>query len=135
LVLPPTPPESVAETVALVWSPTAQSARAMRSALPILQSAARVCILTNSETPSARPADPAAYLSGHGVASVARPFDGARRTARGRGRAILEAVRVVGADFLVMGGYGQNRLQSILGLGRATQKIVSSSPVPVLLQR
>ena len=134
LVLPPQPPETVAESIGLVWSPTAQSARATRSALPFLKAAKMVTILTNSETPDARPEELADYLSSHGVASESRQFSGAQRTARGRGRAILETVESMEADFLVMGGYGENRLGSILGLGRATQKIVSGSPVPVLLQ-
>lgn len=135
LVLPPQPPETVAQSVALVWSPSAQSARALRSALPALTRAERVCVLTNSELPEAQREGVAAYLASHGVEAEARQFSSARLTARGRGRAILEAAREIGADFLVMGGYGENRLQSILGLGRTTQKIVSGSPMPVLLQR
>lgn len=135
LVLPPSAPETVAESVVVVWSPTAQSARAMRSALPVLKQAKRVCVLTNSETDETKPESVEAYLESHGVRSECREFSGARQTARGRGRVIVEALEDLGADFLVMGGYGENRLQSILGLGRTTQKIVSGSPVPVFLQR
>ena len=135
MVLPPKPPKSVVERVALVWCPTAQSARALRSAIPLLQRAGQVCILTNSETATADPGEVMDYLAFHGVACEAQTFDGAKLTARGRGRAILGAARDIDADFLIMGAYGENRLESILGLGRTTQKIAIGSPVPVFLQR
>lgn len=134
MVLPPSPPETLAETVALVWSPTVQSARALRSALPLLAQAKRVLVLINAENPTPRPDELNAYLADHGIAGEITRFGGPARTARGRGRAILEAVRDEGADFVVMGAYGENRLQSILGLGRTTQKLVSGAPVPVFLQ-
>ena len=135
LVSPPEPPMSVAERVALVWSPSAQSARVTRSSIPILKQAKSVVIMTNSERPEARPEDLQAYLASHGIAAEAQVFDAARTTARGRGRVILSAVADIGADLLVMGAYGENRLISIFGLGRTTQKIVSGAPIPVLVQR
>ena len=135
LVSPPEPPESVADRVALVWSPSAQAARATRSAVPLLKQASSVVILTNSERPDARPEELQDYLSSHGIRAETEVFDASRQTARGRGRAILSAVRSIGADMLVMGAYGENRLISIFGLGRTTQKIVSGSPVPVMVQR
>ena len=41
----------------------------------------------------------------------------------------------IGADMLVMGAYGENRLHAIFGLGRATQKVVSAARIPVFTQR
>jgi len=133
LVTPPKAPATVGQSVAVVWSPTVQSARAVRSALPILHKADSVTLLTNS----AKEADPgplAEYLAGHGIATGARRFDGAALTARGRGRAILAAADACGADLLVMGAYGENRLAALIGLGRATRKIVSATKIPALLQ-
>ena len=134
LVSPPAPLATVGEHVALVWSPTAQSARATRSALPVLAQAGTVSILTNSANAAARPEELAAYLADHGIAAGSVTFDGAKLTGRGRGRAILAAAQEIAADLIVMGAYGEKRLKSIVGLGRATRKIVSGSPVPVLLQ-
>ena len=135
LVSPPQPPAAVADRVALVWSPTAQAARATRSALPMLSRASSVVVLTDSGRPEARPDDLVDYLAAHGIRAEAAAFETARQTARGRGRSILAAVQSAGADLLVMGAYGENRLASLFGLGRATQKIVSGTSVPVLLQR
>ena len=55
-------------------------------------------------------------------------------TARARGRAILAAAGEAGADLLVMGAYGEKRLTALIGLGRATRKVVSATTVPALLQ-
>ena len=134
LISTPPPPSVAGGCVALVWGPTVQSARVVASAIPILKRAKEVHILSNSENKQAKPVDLAAHLSCHGIRAETRPFDGAHLTARGRGRAILAAVREISADLLVMGAYGENRLRSILGLGRATRKVVSASPIPVFLQ-
>ena len=69
-----------------------------------------------------------------GVRANALSFDGASLTARGRGRAIIEAVRGVGADFMVMGTFGEQRTDALFGLGRTTRKLVTAAPVALLLR-
>src|SRR5690349_24144177 len=65
LVVPPRPVETVGETVAVHWTPSPQSARALRSALPLLRTAKRVIVLTNADNPEADPEAVAAYLDCH----------------------------------------------------------------------
>jgi predicted Fe-Mo cluster-binding NifX family protein len=134
LVTPPQAPEVIGRRVAVVWGPSVQSARALRSALPILQKAGQVTTLYNGEQKSCDPEMALTYLSDHGVKSDAKAFEGAGLTARGRGRAILASVADCQADLLVMGAYGENRLTALIGLGRATKKVVSATTVPTLLQ-
>jgi nucleotide-binding universal stress UspA family protein len=134
LVTPPRAPAAIGRSVTVVWSPTVQSARAVRSALPILQRAESVTTITNSARAEADPAALAAYLEAHGVKTGFGTFDGGTLTARGRGRAILAAAAKTGADLLVMGAYGENRLTALIGLGRATRKVVSATTIPALLQ-
>jgi len=43
----------------------------------------------------------------------------------GKGRAVLEAVTEAGSDFMVMGAFGESRIEALLGLGRAPRR---SSP-------
>ncbi len=74
------------------------------------------------------------YLDCHGVASHVAEYDSERMTARARGRALIAAAAEVGADLLITGGFGEASSNMISGLGRATQKIVSGAPMPVLLQ-
>jgi nucleotide-binding universal stress UspA family protein len=47
---------------------------------------------------------------------------------------MLAAIADMGADSMVMGAFGENRLDAIFGLGRATQKMVTATRVPILLQ-
>jgi nucleotide-binding universal stress UspA family protein len=133
LVTPPSPASEIGKSVAVVWSPTTQSARAVRSALPVLSKADKVTIITSSENPD--PAPLARYLEIHGIKTASSTFGGGGLTARARGRAILAAVTSIKADLLVMGAYGENRLSTLMGLGRATQKIVSATTIPALVQR
>lgn len=134
LVAPPKAPAVVGRSVAVVWSPTLQSARAVRSALPLLRNADSVTTITNCARAEADPSALAGYLADHGVTTKFSSYDGAGLTARGRGRAILAAAAEVGADLLVMGAYGEKRLTALIGLGRATRKVVSATTIPALLQ-
>lgn len=133
-----TPPDGhdgpVGEHVAVAWSPSPQSARAVRSAMPLLRGAKKVTILTNSANKDSDPAPLVAYLGHDGIAAEAQSFSGAKLTARGRGRAMLAALASSGADLLVMGAYGENRLSAVFGLGRATRKVVTAIPIPLLTQ-
>ena len=133
-----TPPEgrdgAVGEHVAVAWSPSPQSVRAVRSAMPLMREAKTVTIVTNSANPAADPAPLATYLAHNGIDSQSQSFSGAKLTARGRGRAMLAAVAETSADLLVMGAYGENRLSAIFGLGRATRKVVTAVPIPLLTQ-
>ncbi len=134
LVTPPRAPEALGETVAVVWSGTVQSASAVRSALPLLSTAKQVCILTNTANARAQAPDLADYLRLEGIASRSYTYQGDRLSARARGRAMLAAIADMGADSMVMGAFGENRFDAIFGLGRATQKMVTATPVPILLQ-
>lgn len=131
LVNPPnSAPESI-KHIAIAWNGTPQAGRALRAALPYLQKAVQVTILQRKGT--ADDQDLQRYLQAHGIKTVAfRGYGGHGLTARGWGRALLAEAKAAGADLLVMGAFGSS-VGSLLGFGRATEKIVGSSPVPVLL--
>ncbi|MDP6705050.1 MAG: universal stress protein [Alphaproteobacteria bacterium] len=134
LVTPPTAPERIGDVVAVVWTGTVQSGRALRSAMPILRAAREVHLLTNTDNKYADPEATTDYLGYHDVAVQHLAFDGSRLTARGRGRAIIEAVRSISADFMIMGAFGDNNIDALFGLGRTTRKLVTAAPVPLFLQ-
>ena len=134
LVTPPTAAAALGESVAMVWTGTPQSARAMRSAMPLLQAAKAVHLLTNLGNELADPEGALEYLAVEGVRATHVPFEGASLTARGRGRAIIDAAREVAADLMVMGGFGEYQIDALFGLGRTTRKLVTAAPVPLLLQ-
>ena len=98
------------------------------------RNAASVTPITTCARAEADPSALAGYLADHGVTTKFSSYDGAGLTARGRGRAILAAAAEVGADLLVMGAYGEKRLTALIGLGRATRKVVRATTLPALLQ-
>lgn len=117
--------------VAVAWNGSVQAGRALRAALPYLRRAERVTVLQRHG--SEEDAELKGYLALHGVRAVQfRAYGQERLSGRGWGRALLAEIRAIGADMLVMGAYG-SAMGSLLGFGRATEKIVTSAPVPVLL--
>ena len=117
--------------VALAWNGTAQAGRALRAAMPFLRKAVQVTVLQRSG--SSEDAELKRYLTTRGIEPVAfRAYGQGSLTGRGWGRALLAETTEIGADLLVMGAYGSS-IGNLLGFGRATEKIVSSAPVPVLL--
>lgn len=134
LVTPPQSMSTVAQHVAIAWNGSAQATRALTSALPLMARASDVTLLLGSGMDPGPPLPIHDYLADHGIAAEVHAYDSARLTARARGRALLSAVRDIGADLLVTGAYGESGGAALGGLGRATQKVVTGAPIPVLLQ-
>lgn len=134
LIIPPGNAASTAEHVGLVWNDSVPSARAIRSSLPILKRAKSVTVFTNADNERAKPEDVQRYLSCHEIPAAVKRFKAGHLTARGRGRAVLEAVTAAGSDFMVMGAFGESRIEALLGLGRATEKVVTACKIPLLVQ-
>jgi nucleotide-binding universal stress UspA family protein len=134
MITPPKTAATVGDTVALVWGASIPSARAIHSAIPLLRVAKRNVILSSEANPNADPSALAGYLDCYGIKCDAMTFKTSSLTARGRGRALLETVRNLGADLLVMGAYGENKITTMLGLGRTTEKVITSCNIPLLVQ-
>lgn len=120
--------------VVLAWKPTREATRALHDALPLLDAASEVEVLMidpqvaegrYGESPGA---DIARHLLRHGlsVTVTAQPRQG-----RSDGAALLRHVEEVGADLLVMGGYGHARWREIV-LGGATRGVLEGMRTPVL---
>lgn len=123
-----------ARRVVIAWKPTAEAARAVHEALPLLASSSQIDVLMidpqvdegrHGEQPGA---NIARHLARHGLAVnvVALPREG-----RSDGAAILRHVQDVGADLLVMGGYGHARWREVV-LGGATRCILDGARTAVL---
>lgn len=134
LIVPPRSPSEGVAAIVVAWSGTVQSARAVRSAMPFLNTADKVWVVTDNANPRAVAADLIEYLSAHDVAAETRSFDSTEMSARARGRTLIAIVKELDAEMLVMGAYGKDHFDAIFGLGRATQKVITATPVPVFLQ-
>ena len=115
------------------WDFSRAAARAISDAIPIMEKAREVCILTvtNEKTISSRrsSSELAKNLSKHGIDVVVEEADAAGRAI---GRVFAEQVASRRADLLVMGAYGHSRFREFV-LGGATRSILTNPPIPVLL--
>ncbi|MCB4822524.1 universal stress protein [Roseicella aerolata] len=122
-------------TVLVAWKSTRESARAVRDALPLIEKAQSVRVLTiggrlgggERDVPSG--ADIAAYLTRHGVAATALETE---RQGTSVADTLLNHAADMGADLLVMGGYGHSRLRELV-LGGVTRDILRHMTIPVLM--
>ncbi len=119
----------------VAWNSTAQSAAAVRKAIPLLKRAEHVSVLigesraTFPATMRMAPINVLAYLRHHGVkAEVAKD----KTPDEGSGEAILKAVAATNADLLVMGAFGRSRFREWV-LGGATRHVLENMTVPVFM--
>jgi len=124
----------VGRRVVLAWNGSRESVRAARDALPLLRRALGVhllCLERSSDLHhlSRRQLDDAGHwLARHGV-----PVEPHHELISGDvGAALLERVSELGADLVVMGGYGHSRVSEFL-LGGVTRRLLAQMTVPVLL--
>ena len=120
-------------TVAVAWDFSRAAARAISDALPMLELAKQVRIVTvvNEKALGSKRSgeELARNLARHGIDVVLDNVD-ARGDAIG---AVLESYTASrGADVLVMGAYGHTRLREFV-LGGATRSLLSKPPLPILL--
>jgi len=134
LILPQNPRSRPFElgTIAVAWDFSRAAARAVSDAMPLLEKAKKVRVVTvvaEKRLDTKHSAEELSKnLSRHGVDVVLDRVD-----AKGRPiGAVLEAYVVSHeVDLLVMGAYGHSRLREFV-LGGATRSLLSKPPLPVL---
>lgn len=132
LFIPPAAPlTTLPETVAIGWKASREAARALTAALPFLQIAKQIVILTVAEdqrTPEDEADRLMTALRWHGVPISVRHL---RPDARGAPETLLSAA-TEHAALLVMGGYGHSRLREWI-FGGFTWHVLRAAEVPVLM--
>ncbi len=129
LVLPQKPVARIARRVGIAWNQSAEASRALAAALPLLQQAERVDILTAGPEAGLGPkaAQVARYLRHHGIEARAHLVP-----ARHGGAALVKACRERRLDLLVMGAYSRQRLRELI-FGGFTEYMLHKSSLPVLM--
>ena len=114
----------------VAWDESLQASRAVANAVPMLRRADKVtlAVFNTGEPPRLAGADIALYLARHGVNVEVRHEE----TTVGIGSALLSLAADIGADLLVMGGYGHTRFREVL-LGGVTETMLRSMTIPVLM--
>jgi nucleotide-binding universal stress UspA family protein len=118
------------DRIVVAWDFSRPAARAVWDALPILQKAktVRIVTITNEKFIDGRRSgeELAKHLSRHGIAVVLDKYDAAGRSI---GEALETYVAAHTADLLVMGAYGHSRVREFI-LGGATRSILSRPALP-----
>ena len=132
LLCPPSPPRQIGTNVLIAWNCSTEQARATALAMPLLQKADRVTVLTviggtGVLGPSAEHL--IQYLQRNGIFAEPMRVDVAGRST---GEAILAAAQSLGCDLLIKGAYTQSRLRQMI-FGGATRHVMANATLPVLL--
>jgi nucleotide-binding universal stress UspA family protein len=133
LIAPRVAPASIGTRICIGWNGTAESAAAVHAAIPWMQRAQAVRILSADEYQRRGPAAPelAAYLDLHDIRAEIATF---RPVDREVGAGLLGAAREFGADLLAMGAYSHSRLRQLI-LGGVTRHVLEKSAIPVMMCR
>jgi nucleotide-binding universal stress UspA family protein len=130
LIAPPSPPATLGENVLVAWNCSTEQARATACAMPLLQQAKKVTVLTveGATVPGPTGEQIARYLRFNGVSAAAVT----QRTqgGRGGGEVILAYAAAQGCDLIVKGAYTQSRLRQMI-FGGTTRHILANATLPV----
>jgi nucleotide-binding universal stress UspA family protein len=125
-------PSAVGETVVIAWKPTREAARAVSAAVPILQRARRVHVLSwtdEEEDIGGARLDLGGYLKLRGIEPV---WHLQSMEPESIGELLLTRAFDLGADLLVMGCYGHSRAREWV-LGGTSRTVLASMTLPVLM--
>lgn len=126
---------TIGRRVVVAWDASREAARAVSDAIPLLEQAQSVEVVTISprstqlghgEVPGA---DIATHLARHGVKVAVHRVEAGELSVAD---ALLSHLADCGADLLVMGAYAHSRLRELV-LGGTTRSILASMTVPVLM--
>ena len=133
LVAPPSAPQALGENILISWNCSTEQARATAAAMPVIQKAKTVTILTieGLTIPGPSGAQCKDWLAMHGI--TAREIsigNGGRKP----GEVLLTEAKKLGADLIVKGAYTQSRLRQMI-FGGATSHLLAHSTLPMIMAR
>ena len=127
MMVPKSGPPTLGERVAIAWNGSTETALTVALAMPFLQQAREVVVVTvgpqHMPEPGPTGEELARGLEGHG-------FSVSMRTAVGRqkpqGESFLKEAMAAGADLMLKGAYTQSRIRQMI-FGGATRHIIMES--------
>jgi nucleotide-binding universal stress UspA family protein len=123
------------ERAMIAWNAKPEAMRAVTAALPLLQAAKEVVVVTVDARPSATGhseapgRELAAHLAHRDVKVEVRNVDGLGRPDT---QTLLEEAASFNADVLVLGAYGHTRAQELL-FGGVTRDLLAHAPLPLFM--
>jgi nucleotide-binding universal stress UspA family protein len=132
LLSPPSPPQQIATNALIAWNCSTEQARAIALAMPLLQKADHVTVLTvigGTGVPGPSAEQLIRYLQLNGIDAEPMKVELGNRST---GEAILSTAQSLSCDLLIKGAYTQSRLRQMI-FGGATQHVLANAALPVLL--
>jgi nucleotide-binding universal stress UspA family protein len=132
LLAPPSPPAQIGTNVLIAWNRSTEQARATAFAMPLLQKADRVTVLTvigGTEVSGPSAEQLVRYLRRNRIVTDLKT---AELNGRSTGETVLAMAQSLGCDLLIKGAYTQSRLRQMI-FGGATQHVLANAVIPVLL--
>lgn len=114
----------------IAWDGSDEATAALQASVPLLKLATRVTILEiNDGTATASGEDAASYLSRHDIGATLMPLQGRYPDV---GDDILQQIKNIRPDYVVMGGFGHGRMRETV-FGGVSRRMLTESPVPLLI--
>jgi len=132
LLAPPSPPDQIGTNVLIAWNRSTEQARATALAMPLLQKANRVTVLTvigGTEVSGPSAEQITQYLRRNRIGAELKK---AELDGRSTGETILATAQSLDCDLLIKGAYTQTRLRQII-FGGATQHVLENAMITVPL--
>jgi len=121
------------KTIAVAWKGTKEASRAMVNAMPFLEKAEKVYILTAEGFGETYDLNAEAaildYFNAHGLSAKGIIVAAGNRP---MGEALLTRAKELHCDLLVMGAYGHSRVREMI-LGGVTRHMLEKADMPLLL--
>ena len=128
---------AIGRRIVVAWDGSREAARAIRDAMPMLQDADRVSLLTVDPLrqrhmhDGPNPSGLVAHLGRHGVVPEAMELSAGENSVTD---ALLGHAAEFGADLLVTGAYGHSRIWEFV-VGGTTQDLLEKTTLPLLISR
>ena len=130
LLAPPQAPADFGNTIVISWNRSTETARSVALAMPLLQSAKKVIVLTVEnfmiDGPTGEDCAEKLATSGIPVEAITKPAKGTA------GEAVLDYCSELGADLLIKGAFTQSRLRQMI-FGGPTAHIMANAQLPVFM--
>ncbi len=125
-------PKVLGDTVLIAWKPTREAARAVSAALPMLQSAKAVHVVSWGDEESSVSGDRLDLTSYLKLRGVQTTWHQQGRVPKDLGEMLLSFAFDIQADLLVMGCYGHSRAREWM-LGGVSRTLLDTMTLPVLM--
>ncbi len=135
LIVPKKAPTEIGRNILVAWNRSTEQAHTNSFAMPLLQRADNVTVLTVEGGATTGPTgeEAALHLRRRGIKAEALTLKDAERTSgEAIGEITLEQAGKLGCDLIVKSAYTQSRLRQMI-FGGATRHILAKATLPVLM--